>query len=118
MIPSSTNGDGEGPNLRHISRNTTVSSISRSLILENLIASWSSLSILICRKHSFKSSVIATGLKQHRVSPFQSMFCNTRPTLKHSLKDGLTSVGLADTSYTTQSLVVSADCFTTGLCWM
>ena len=53
MVPSSTNGDGESPNIRHVNRKITVFSISRSLIQLNLIASRSSSLILICRKACF-----------------------------------------------------------------
>ena len=46
------------------------------------------------------------------------MFGNAGPTSKHSFKEGLAFVGLTDASYTIQNLVISANCFTTGLRWM
>ena len=118
MVSSSTNGDSKCPKIRHINGNTTESSISRSLIHWNLIASRSSLLILICRKDCFKSSVITTGFKRHRVSTFQIVFCNAGPFSKLSFKDKLAFAGFAYASYMIQSLVLSAGCFTAGLYWM
>ena len=115
MVPLNTSGDRERPNIRRMNWSTTISSISRSLIQWNLKASRSSLLIMIFRKTCFKTPIIATGFKRHRVSTFQSVFCSTGPTSKHSFKDGLAFVGLVDISCTIQSLVVSADCFITGL---
>ena len=116
VVPSITNEDGENPNIRHINRNTTVYSISRSLIQLNLIAFRTLSLILICRKACFKSPVIGTSFKRHRISTFQSVFCNAGPISKHSFIKGLAFVGLADAPYTIRSLVVPVNCFTTGLC--
>ena len=113
----STNGSDESPNIRRVNCGTTVSNVSRPLIKWNLIASCSSLLILVCRKACSKYHVIATGFKQNRVSTYQSIFRNARIS-NHSFKDGLVFVGVADAWYTIWSLLVLADCFTTGFCGM
>ena len=118
MLRSRTNSKGEIPNIILVNRNNTVSSISRSLIQWNLKVSLKPSLILIGRKTCFKSPVIATALKRHRISTFQSVLCNTGPTSKYSFKDGPVFLGLADASCKIRSLVVLADCFTASFCGM
>ena len=59
---------------------------------------------------------MAFGLNLLRAKMFHRRFCNGGPFSKHSFSDDDSLLDLADASYTTLNLVVSALSQKTGLC--
>ena len=82
---------------RCVNWSTCFSSVSWSLVLWNLIASWSFLLSLIRINACYRSPVVTNGFNPYLVSTFQKLFCNDGPTL-NLFVDHLVFVGFANAS--------------------